>query len=189
MTSRSSSSLQRWFAGRTRLVTVVSIIGVGLAGATAVGANIGILDSSSSGSVGEASLVGDLPSPSTQVVDVYLSDEGEEVQRFAVDVAGSVGLVANELGLKVDAVVPTAGWTWTLAQNTPMSLTITFTDGSRTLEFVASTLGNGVISTFVGEPGPSAVGGHGDDDDDADKFLDDLMDQLEDMSKGKFQDD
>lgn len=171
MASDSSSPLRSWFSGRTRLVTVLSIIGVGLAGATAVGANIGILDSTSNGPVGEASLVGDLPSPSTQVVDVYLSDEGEEVQRFAVDVAGSAGLVATATGLKVDEVVPAAGWTWALVQESPMSLTITFTNGSRTLEFVATTAGDGVITTFVGEPAPTFFDDHDDDDhdDDSDK--------------------
>ncbi|MGA0878574.1 MAG: hypothetical protein ACO3SP_05590 [Ilumatobacteraceae bacterium] len=179
MASGGSSSLHNWFSGRTRLVTVLSIIGVGLAGATAVGANIGILDSTSNGSVGEASLAGDLPSPSTQVVDVYLSDEGEEIQRFAVDVAGSAGLVATATGLTVDEVVPAAGWTWTLVQTSPMSLTITFTNGSRTLEFVASTTGDGVITTFVGEPAPTLFDDDHDDDDhddDPDKKKDKVDD-------------
>lgn len=148
------------------MVTIVSIIAVGLAGATAVGANIGILDSASDSPVGDASVTGDLGTPSTQVVDVYLSDTAGKVQRFAVDAAGTVALIAADSVLRLDDVVPTAGWNWTLMQSSESSLRVTFTDGNRTLEFTATAATDGTISTFVSEPvgGPASVL-DGDDDD------------------------
>ena len=54
---------------------MVSIVAVGLAGATAVSANIGILDAASDSNVGNVSAAGDLTPPATQVIDVYLPDE------------------------------------------------------------------------------------------------------------------
>jgi hypothetical protein len=59
---------------RLKLVTAGAVVVVGLAGGVAVGANIGILDSSGDSGVGTLSAAGDLM-PSTQVIDVYLPDD------------------------------------------------------------------------------------------------------------------
>ena len=77
MTSQKSSKHAGWFTGRTRLITVVSIVAVAVAGASAVSANIGILDSASDTPVGQASVNGDLGTPTTQVVDVYIPTDRE----------------------------------------------------------------------------------------------------------------
>lgn len=155
-------------------MTVLSILAVGLAGAAAVGANIGILDSASDGSISEDS--GDV-APSTQVVDVYLPPTtgatADGAQRFLVDSAGTVALTTTAAGLALEEVVPTPDWSWTLVQSESTSLLVTFTDGTRTLEFTASTTGDGTISTFVSEPiagsAPAVCDDDGDDDDGDDE--------------------
>ncbi len=100
-----------WFAGRTRLITIASIVAIGVAGATAIGANIGILNAASNNEVGNLSAAGDL-TPSTQVVDVYLDGQGRPSpsasatpsgsQRFTVDSAGTVDVSADGGTPRVD---------------------------------------------------------------------------------------
>jgi len=160
-----------WFTGRTRLITIVSIVAVGLAGATAVSANIGILDAASNSNIGTVSASGDLTTPSTQVIDVYLPSttgapttavqttaaqtsaaRAAGVQEFTVDVAGTVAVASTDAGLRLDSVTPTAGWSWTLTQTSQTELMVTMTDGTRTLEFMAATTVDGNIAANVNEP-------------------------------------
>lgn len=160
-----------WFTGRTRLITIASIVAVGLAGATAVSANIGILDAASDSTVGNVAATGDLTTPSTQVIDVYLPAASATtaataapvvtaspavgsaaVQEFAVDVAGTVAVASTDTGLRLDSVTPTAGWNWTLSQTSQAELMVTMTNGVRTLEFVATTTVDGNIAANVNEP-------------------------------------
>lgn len=170
-----------WFSGRTRLITVISIIAVGVAGATAVSANTGILNSSSNSEVGSVSAA-DLTTPNTQVVDVYLDGQPSAstlpttgaagVQEFAVDTAGTVGLTSTEAGLRLDSASPAVGWTWSLSQSGPTQLMVTFTDGTRTLEFTASQNADGTIAAGVNEPIVTAApannnsGGYEGDDEE-----------------------
>ena len=159
-----------WFAGRTRLITIASIVAIGVAGATAIGANIGILNAASNNEVGNLSAAGDL-TPSTQVVDVYLDGQGATtilpsvtssvtaagVQEFAVDTAGTVAVATTDTGLRLDSVAPAAGWTWTLSQTSTTELMVSFTDGTRTLEFVATVSADGNIVARVNEPTVTAA--------------------------------
>ncbi|MEQ1700998.1 MAG: hypothetical protein ABMA25_12865, partial [Ilumatobacteraceae bacterium] len=120
-----------WFSGRTRLITVISIVAVGIAGATAVSANTGILNSSSDSNVGNVATA-DLTTPNTQVVDVYLDGQAttstlastatDGVQQFAVDTAGTVGLTSDASGIRLDSATPAVGWTWSLSQSSPTQL-------------------------------------------------------------------
>lgn len=165
MTSRLPTKPSGWFSGRTRLVTIVSIVAVSLAGATAVSANIGILNSASDSPVGDASVTGDLSGAATEVVDVYLADTSTSTvststlpggatvaQQYIVDVAGKVFLASAETGLRLDHVEPATGWTWTLAQDDPNALQVTMTNGIRTFEFQATRGPDGTIAASVNEP-------------------------------------
>ncbi len=162
------------------MITIVSIVAVGLAGATAVSANIGILNAASNSTAGSVSAAGDLTTPTNQVVDVYLPNSSVApipspssaagVQEFAVDVAGTVAVASTDVGLRLDSVSPAAGWTWTLRQTSTTELTVTMTNGARTLEFVASTTADGNISASVNEPivtpaAPVATYGGGEHED------------------------
>jgi hypothetical protein len=172
-----------WFSGRTRLVTIVSIVAVGLAGAAAVSANIGILDAASDSNVGNVSAAGDLTPASTQVIDVPASEmssttsntaaapvDAVGVQAFTVDSAGTVAVASTASGLRLESVTPAGGWTWNLTQTSQTELMVTMTDGARNLEFVATATADGNIAASVNEPivtqaAPAAnTSGHGDDE-------------------------
>lgn len=149
------------------------MLAVGVAGATAIGANVGILNAASSTKVGNVTAA-DLTTPNSQVVDVYLpsttavgSSSAAGVQDFTVDTAGSVAIASTTSGIRLDSASPTAGWTWTLAQSSAKQLTVTFTNGTRTLEFVATQNADGTVSAGVNEPvaptaTPNAPASHGD---------------------------
>jgi hypothetical protein len=199
-----SSERAGWFTGRTRLVTVVSIGVVVLAGAAAVSANVGILGAASDSPVGDASVTGDLAPASTQapqVIDVYLPAAADpvasppstpsstpsstpavdpSVQQFAVDVAGTVSVAATDTGVRLDQVLAAPGWTWTLTQRESSTLMVAFTDGVRTLEFTAAAAPDGTITAGVAEPmviaAPAAPNGgaRGDESDDDADERDDL---------------
>lgn len=178
MTTERSVRSSSWFNGRTRAVTALSILVVGIAGATAVGANIGILDSASDAQVGDASVTEDFGTPSTQVVDVYLPGTTETIRRFAVDAAGTVAVSVANLAVRMDEIQATPGWSWTLVQSSASSLRITFTNGSRTLEFTATIAADGSLSTTVTEPITDSVStadeyvddDYEDDDDDYEEY-------------------
>ena len=72
-------------------------------------------------------------------------------QRFTVDAAGTVAVVANGATLRLDSVNPTAGWSWSLAQTQPTQLNVTLTNGTRTLEFVAGLGPDGSVTANVDE--------------------------------------
>jgi len=166
-----------WFTGRTKYITIASIIAVGAAGAVAVAANIGILNAAGDSGVGTLSATGDLAPPSSQVVDVYLDPTTNSTivttaaapagggQEFAVDAAGTATVSSTASGLRLDNVKPTPGWTWSLVQPGPTQLNVSFTNGTRTLEFVATAAADGTVSASVDEPiltaaAPAPNGGH-----------------------------
>jgi hypothetical protein len=146
-----------WFSGRTRIITVVSMLAVGVTGAVAIGANVGILNAASSTKVGTVTAA-DLTTPNSQTVDVYLpsttagGSTAAGVQDFAVDAAGSVAIASTPTGIRLDSATPAVGWTWSLSQSSAQQLTVTFTNGVRTLEFVATQNADGTVSAAVNEP-------------------------------------
>lgn len=177
-------------AGRTRwitprLVTGVSIAAVAAAGALALGANIGILDAADNSTVGTLAAAGDLTPPSTQVVDVYVNDGAATTQpattvasvpaaaggqQYAVDTAGTVTVSALDGMVHLDQAVAVSGWTWSSTQPGPTDLTVTFTNGVRTLDFVAVLNPDGTVGARVDEPQvvstPVVIGGGGSDEGD-----------------------
>ena len=212
------------FIGRTSLITAAAIAGVVFAGAVAVGANIGILNAADDSEIGSLSAAGDLVPADTQVVDVYLDEptastaattstmvdsaanDSAVAQEFAVDVAGTVGVVPTAGGVRLGDVVANPGWTWSLAQSDPSALTVTFTantstGGVRTLHFTASIGPDGTITAAVEEPivsvSPTAPPAqfqdddddHDDDDHDEDDDHDDDPDHEDEEHEGGDDDD
>ena len=158
-----------WFSGRTRVITIVSLLAVGAAGAVAVSANLGVSNAESATGVGNVTAA-DLTTPNTQVIDVYLpstttaaATTAAGVQEFTVDAAGSVGVATTDGGIRLDGVTPAAGWTWTLSQTDSKQLTVSLTNGTRNLEFVATLNPEGTVGAAVNEPivtpAPAANGG------------------------------
>lgn len=170
------------------MITIVSIAAVSAAGALALGANIGILDAADDSSVGTLAAAGDLTPPSTQVIDVYVTDApaapavetagttppvssapgAAAGQQYAVDTAGTVTVSATDALVHLDGVAANGGWTWSSAQSDAAHLTVTFTDGTRTLDFVAGLNPDGSVAARVEEPqvvaAPPVQQGGGDDE-------------------------
>ena len=162
-----------WFSGRTKLITFASVAAVAVAGAIAVGANLGILNAAADTNVGSLSATGDTaqaaqvvyvddPAPTTAAVAA-----GTGSQQFSVDAAGTVSVSSSPTSMHLDSVAPTSGWTWSLAQTDASHLTVTFTDGTRTLEFVAEAGADGTVAASVNEPIATAAASANNGDDES----------------------
>jgi hypothetical protein len=165
-------------SGRTKIITAASIGAVGLASVFAIGANLGILSSTDQTKVGTVAAAGDLLPATPQVVDVYLDKQGNPLptapstpvgsQRFTVDTAGTVDVSAVDGTARVDLVTPASGWTATSPTTTGTGVSVTFTDGTRTLDFTATVAADGTVTGDVTEataasPNPQRTGDHESD--------------------------
>jgi len=164
MDTNESPQPSGWLSGRTRLVTIASVVAVGVAAAVGIGVNLGILGSASDGPVGNAA-VADLLTPASRVVDTGRagwtsagapSGVSTHVQEFGVDVAGTVVVARRGDDLHLESVAPSSGWTWSLAQSDPSSMQVSMTNGTRIFEFHASSAPDGSIAGNVKEPVPAA---------------------------------
>ena len=167
---------------RTTLITSVAVAGVLIAGTAAVAANIGILNASNDSVIGSLSATEDLVPSTTLDIAVPTSTPASIPGRtetaeasYVVDDAGtvSVSTTSDELTLVDAAGKP--GWTPTATQPDPLSLRITFDNGTRTLVFTARLGDDGAIVAEVTEPvivagaAPTTVEqAHSDDADHAD---------------------
>lgn len=184
--------------GRTAVFTFLAVSAVSVTGALAIGANLGLLDRSDDDALGELAAAGDLL-PQPQVIDVYVDDTtaatttlpaATDLQTFAVDAAGTVTL-ATTGGLRVESIELAQGWSWAAQPAPAGAVAIRFTDGSRTLEFVATLAPDGSVAASVTEPivepspvvaapAPSpSVSGDDDHDDDHEEYEDEYEDEYE----------
>ncbi len=152
---------------RTKIITAASIGAVVLASLFAIGANLGILSSADQSKVGTVAAAGDLVPANTQVVDVYLDAQGNPLasnstapagsQHFTVASAGTVDVSAIGGTARVDLVKPASGWTATPATTTGNGVAISFTDGTRTLDFTATVGPDGTVTGDVTESTSAAT--------------------------------
>ena len=174
MEANPPSPSKRSLVSRTSVITMLAIGGVALAGSAAIAANIGILNSTDDGEIGALSAADFEPTTTTtvedQIIDVYLDEPASSApsssaptttaqiaddrleQLFTVDDAGSVTLAAAEGLLQVTDIAPTTGWVSTASQDAVDALTISFTDGQRTVVLTASLAADGTILADVTEP-------------------------------------
>jgi hypothetical protein len=191
---------------RTALITAGGIAAVIVAGAFAVGANLGILHASADNQLGELAAAGDLvpttgatPAPVTTVPATPMTTAP---QTYLVDVAGTVALDATGETLVVRAVGANPGWTWTEAPSNATHVALTFTDGVRTLVFTATRAADGRIDASVDETtsdtasagtAATAPSSHDDSDDheedDEDEEHDEHDDEHDDEHQGRDDDD
>lgn len=157
----SSSKPTTPLSGRNKIITAVSIAAVAVASLFAVGANLGILNQADKSNVGTVAAAGDLVPAGTRVVDVYLDQQGTAptsaaatpagAQNFSVDTAGTVTVSATGGRAQLDLITPAAGWTGKAVQTTGADVAVSFTNGSRTLEFTATVAADGTIKGDVTE--------------------------------------
>lgn len=175
---------------RTALITAGGIAAVIVAGAFAVGANIGILDASSDHDIGTLTAAGDLmpstgPTPSTTAGElaatpIPATPTAAAAQTYVIDVAGTVAVdMTGDDGLRVSTVVANPGWTWSAGPSDAASATLTFSDGVRTLVFTATRTPDGTIDANVTDANlataatsTAAASPSHDDDDEEDEAHD-----------------
>jgi hypothetical protein len=132
---------------RTALVTATSIVGVVLAGATAVGANIRILDQS------DESGIGQLSAAAPADLDTYSTDDDDSTtQTFRVAEAGSVRVESDGDGLRLGSIDTAEGWSWSADQPDSDHLEVTFSSSTTTYLFRAAVDADGVVTAVVDEP-------------------------------------
>ncbi len=146
---------------RTAFITAGGIAAVIVAGAFAVGANIGILDASSDNQIGALAAAGDLATTTgptlAPVTTIPAAPTAATTQTYLVDVAGTVAVDATGDALVVSTVVPTAGWTWKTGPADTAHVQLTFSDGVRSLVFTATRAPDGSINASVADVTSGAV--------------------------------
>jgi hypothetical protein len=160
---------------RRSVITAAAVAGVAVAASAAIAANIGILSAADESEIGSLSATGDLGPADVPIVDVVVDDSASTTTptsagqsadgvEFAVDAAGTVTVIETADGVRLGDVVSNPGWMWSLAQTDASALTVSFTDGTRALEFSASVGPDGEITAAVNEPIVAAVenGSYGD---------------------------
>lgn len=155
---------------RTTLITVAAIVGVLTAGTAAIAANIGILNSTGDSAIGALSATDDLVETTPPEANVQAMVEAPSTSAtttttepaptttaapgssYVVDEAGTVSVIATAEGVALLSTVPNPGWTAVPAQSDPLSLTVTFDNGTRTVVFTAQLGSGGEIVADVTEP-------------------------------------
>ena len=143
---------------RVRLITAAGITAVVVAGAFAIGANIGILDASSDDQIGALAAAGDLtPATDAAPVPTDAPPPPRAAQTYVVDVAGTITVEDNGHTVVVDTVEPNPGWTWAAGPSDDTHTELTFTDGNRTLVFTATRTPDGRLDATVGDATPTTA--------------------------------
>lgn len=164
MTSPQSSNPR---SGRTKMITAASIGAVALASLFAIGANLGILARADQRTIGTMSAAIPPAPADTGVLDVGLAQQTDPLastsaaldgsQHFTVDTAGAVDVSVGASGVQLDLVSPNPGWTATPVAATDADVAVTFTNGTRTLEFSATVGPDGTAIGDLTEAAPTAA--------------------------------
>ena len=132
---------------KTATITAASIAGIILAGGAAVGANIGILNSSEDDTLGQLSAELQ-PAPESTSTS---PDTSPSVERFTVDAAGTVAVRHVGDAIEVENVSPNTGWSWDDVSDSDTVIQLTFRHAAsgEVLDFVARTDEAGVVTARV----------------------------------------
>ncbi|MGB3410734.1 MAG: hypothetical protein WBA45_06010 [Microthrixaceae bacterium] len=159
------------------MITIASIVAVSLAALFAVGANLGILHNADDTNVGSVSAASDLLPAGSDVVDVYLDEQGTaanpaaarsiSAKTFQVDQAGTVTVSTVDGHAQIDSIDPTSGWNGQAVQASGADVAVSFTDGSQTLEFVATANSDATVTgeVTVATESPAVTGSDDNYDD------------------------
>lgn len=166
---------------KTALVTAASIVGVVFAGATAIGANLGILSSTDTGTLSAATPVNPA-GPRSMVVEQprpTAAAAAAEPVAYEIPGVGVVTLLRDGTLLRVAGIDLAAGWSWELERDGDV-VALRLDDGSTILRFQADALGGEVAVAVTQEQIAPAVPSIGtaepssrDDDHHEDSYEDD----------------
>lgn len=164
---------------KTALVTSASIVGVVLAGAIAMGANLGILASTDTADLSAATPVDPAPSQDVVLDQPPMASTAEPVA-YEIPGVGVVTLLREDSFLRVSTIDLAAGWSWDLERDGEV-VSLRLINGSGVLRFQADALSNDVnVSVTQEQITPSVplaatgVSGFQDDDwyEDDDRYED-----------------
>jgi hypothetical protein len=136
-------------SGRTKLITATSVVAVVIASLFAVAANLGILNNADRSSVGTLSATGDLTTADAPA--------RSRSQVFRVDTAGTVTVSPVDGRARVDRIRPAAGWSARAVEASGAEVAVSFTDGTRTLEFTATVAADGSVVGDITDASPGAA--------------------------------
>ena len=141
-------------AHRTALIAAGSIAVVIVAGAIAVGANLGILDAADSHPVGKLSASTSVPAaaPQPAAPAVPVATATTAPQQYVIKKAGSVSITLDKSGVRLSDVTALHGWKWALSQTSDSKLKVTFKRNSAIYTFVATRGPGGTIVARVDHP-------------------------------------
>lgn len=141
-------------AHRTALITAALIAAVVLAGVAAIGVNLGILNAADASKVGQLSATAPQAWAVTSEALAVSSaaEEAETPQRYVVEKAGTVDVLASQSGLHVVDVNPRRGWTYRLVQTADKRVVVTFKRRATTYTFIAKLAKDGSIRARVDRP-------------------------------------
>jgi hypothetical protein len=85
-----------------------------------------------------------------------------------VDAAGTIDVVVTDGRARVALITPAAGWTASAPTTTGTGVAVTFTGGTRTLDFTATVGADGTVTGDVSEAASATPTEKGHDDEGSD---------------------
>ncbi len=153
-------------------ITAASIAGVVLAGGTAVGANIGILNAADDSEMG--ALSAEVPiTAAASVTSTTASDATTDSQWYTADEAGDVEVMIDGDTVELGAVLTNQGWSWESRPSSDGSVVVYLSSDDDELVFTAELTADGRVAAGVERIFSDATAG---DDTASDESTDD--DQL-----------
>ena len=183
---------------KTKFISAASVVGIVLAGSTAVAANVGILGQADPAGLGQLSAAAEAAPLEPQVIDIQLEPQNlaptivslEDSQSptatpaagqpFIVEDAGVVTIESVGQGLRIMDVAPNAGWSYVANDAGDSTVSVTFDSDKATYVFTASVQGDGSVLATVEQPIIEFVTGPASPRSSAEVYQDGDHDEYED---------
>lgn len=154
---------------KTRTATILSLLGVMVAGSAAALVNTQVLNTNTDASVGAAAPITTMAPPATSVVPVATQAEApsSNAVTYSVGDSGTVTLDRSGDSLVIADAVPAEGWTLVSADVTgPQQVRVIFRSASTEVAFTAASVGSDLVTDVTARDlAPSSSAGNSDDGD------------------------
>ncbi len=130
-------------------ITAASIAGVVLAGGTAVGANIGILNAADDSEMGNLSAEVPITAAAADTSTTTANTEQAASQWYTADGAGDIEVTVDGDSVGLGAVLTNQGWTWESRPSPDGSVVVRFKSADDELVFTAEQTDDGRVAAGV----------------------------------------